>query len=171
MAAPGIEGVYAAAVLFWIKLYVLFSGYSDIAIGFGALLGLRLRENFDWPFLARNIGEFWQRWHVSLASWCRDYVFTPTLSFTRSHGLAVVASMLVLGLWHELSLRYLLWGAYHGVGLVLFRMFADCAGSRIGLLPAAMRHAWRVLATLLTLHFVLFSFAVTSALERILLGN
>ncbi len=171
MTTSGFEGVYTTALLFWIKLYVLFSGYSDIAIGFAALLGLGLRENFHWPFLARNIGEFWQRWHMSLASWCRDYVFTPALSFTRSHALAVLASMLVLGLWHEFSLRYLLWGAYHGLGLAAFRWFSTRAGPAVAALSVPLQNVWRVVATLLTLHFVLFSFAATSAIERVLLGR
>lgn len=168
-AAPGIEGIHAESLLFWIKLYVLFSGYSDIAIGFAALAGIRLRENFHWPFLARNIAEFWQRWHMSLASWCRDYVFTPVLSLTRRPLLAVLASMLVLGLWHELSLRYLLWGAYHALGLAAYRLFAERAGPWLAGLPAPAQAVWRVLSTGLTLYFVLLSFAVTSAIERLLL--
>lgn len=171
LAATGIEAAYAEAVLFWIKLYVFFSGYSDIAIGFAALTGFRLRENFDWPLLSRNIGEFWQRWHMSLSAWCRDYVFTPALSLTRSHVLAVLASMLVLGLWHELSLRYLLWGAYHGLGIAAHRWFARRTGPFEAGLPRPAQRLWRFLATVLTLHFVLFSFAATRAVERFLLGG
>lgn len=171
MAAPGLEGVYFTALLFWIKLYVLFSGYSDIAIGFGALMGFRLRENFNWPFLARNINEFWQRWHMSLSSWCRDHVFTPALSVTRNHLLAVLASMLVLGLWHELSLRYLLWGGYHGLGIACYRLFARHSAAVISDLPVPLQWLWRALATLLTLHFVLFSFEITRVIERFILGS
>lgn len=171
MAQPGFEGAYATALLFWIKLYVLFSGYSDIAIGFAALMGFRLRENFDWPFLARNIGEFWQRWHLSLSSWCRDYVFSPALSVTRSHALAVLASMIVLGLWHEFSLRYLLWGGYHGLGMAAYRLFADRVGPSIARMPAPMQRLWGIVAVMLTLHFVMFSFDITRLLERSLLGS
>jgi alginate O-acetyltransferase complex protein AlgI len=171
MAAPGCEGIYFTALLFWIKLYVLFSGYSDIAVGFGALIGFRLRENFNWPLRSRNIGEFWQRWHMSLSSWCRDYVFTPALSLTRNHALAVLASMVVLGLWHEISLRYLLWGGYHGLGIATFRWFDDRTGGFFARLPAPLRILWHGFAIVLTLHFVLLSFAITSAIERFILGR
>ena len=171
MVAPGYEGIYFTAVLFWIRLYVLFSGYSDIAIGFGALMGFRLRENFNWPLRSRNIAEFWQRWHMSLSSWCRDYVFTPVMSFTRSHAVAVLASMVVLGLWHDLSLRYLIWGGYHGLGIAAFRWFDDRTSGFFARLPAPLRTLWHGFAIVLTLHFVLFSFAITSAIERFILGR
>ena len=170
MAPPGFEGTYLTAGLFWVELYVLFSGYSDLAIGFAGLLGFRLRENFNWPVLARNISDFWRRWHMSLASWCRDYVFTPALSVTRSHVIAVLAAMVVLGLWHELSLRYLLWGGYHGLGIAGHRLFAERVGPAIARLPVGLQRTWRVLATALTLHFVLFSFEVTTAIEHIFRG-
>ena len=170
-ASPGFTGIYFTSLLFWIKLYVLFSGYSDIAIGFGALMGFRLRENFNWPVVARNIGEFWQRWHMSLSSWCRDYVFAPALSLTRNHVLAVLASMVVLGLWHDLSLRYLLWGGYHGLGIASYRAFDERTSGFFARLPTPLQRGWHGFAIVLTLHFVLFSFAITSALERLLLGR
>jgi len=131
-------------------------------------MGFNIRENFNWPLLARNIVDFWQRWHVSLSSWCRDYIFTPVLSVTRRPLVAVLAAMIVLGLWHDLSLRYVLWGAYHGTGIAAFRWFDAKAGYRIDSLPAAPAAAWRVFAIVITVHFVLFSFWVTRALERIL---
>ena len=170
MAAPGLLGVYATTAVFWIKLYLIFGGYSDIAIGFGALMGFRLRENFNWPMLARNISDFWQRWHMSLSSWCRDYVFTPALSLTRNHVVAVLASMVVLGLWHQLSLRYLIWGGYHGVGIAVYRWFDGRSKGIFARLPKPLSWVWRGFATLLTLHFVVFSFAITSAIERMILG-
>jgi alginate O-acetyltransferase complex protein AlgI len=169
-AQPTLGGTYVSAVLFWLKLYVLFSGYSDVAIGFAAAMGFKVRENFNWPFLARNIRDFWQRWHNSLASWCRDYVFTPILSATRSQAIAVLGAMIVLGLWHDVSLRYLIWGAYHGCGIAMFRWFDARAGAFIDSLPRWLDIPWRALACLLTLHFVMFSFPVTSAIEHFLEG-
>jgi alginate O-acetyltransferase complex protein AlgI len=171
MSQPTLSGAYISALMFWVKLYVLFSGYSDIAIGFGATMGFRIRENFNWPFIARNIRDFWQRWHFSLASWCRDYVFTPVLSATRSHLIAVITAMVVLGLWHDLSIRYLIWGAYQGCGIAVFRWFDTNAGSRIDALPPWLSAPWRLLATLMTLHFVMFSFQITSALQRLMTGD
>ena len=134
-------------------------------------MGLRIRENFNRPFLARNIADFWQRWHFSLSSWCRDYVFTPVLSVSRSAPLAVLSAMVVLGLWHDCSLRYVLWGAYHGAGIAAFRWFDTKAAARIDALPVVSLALWRVFAVVLTLHFVVFSFVVTRALERLILGG
>ena len=146
-------------ILSWCNLYMAFSGFSDIAIGTAAMAGFRLRENFDWPFLASDIAEFWRRWHISLALWCRDYVYTPVLAISRRPVMGVLAAMVVLGLWHELSLRYLLWGVYHGLGIAAHRAFVQRAAG------AAFRHHrwWNIVATLMTLHFVLFSFPVTKA--------
>lgn len=104
-------------------LYLLFAGYSDIAIGFGLLLGIRVLENFNWPYIRKNISEFWQSWHISLSSWCRDYIFFPVLASTRNPYVATLASFTVIGLWHEISLRYICWGLFHGVGLLGWRYF------------------------------------------------
>jgi alginate O-acetyltransferase complex protein AlgI len=100
-------------------LYLQFAGYSDIAIGFALLLGHRVIENFDWPFLRKDITAFWRSWHISLSSWCRDYVFTSVHAASRSGALAALATMLVIGLWHGATLNYLMWGAYHGLGIVV----------------------------------------------------
>jgi alginate O-acetyltransferase complex protein AlgI len=143
------------------NLYFQFAGYSDVAIGFGLLLGIRVGENFDYPFLARNISDFWRRWHISLSSWCRDYVYLPVLSVTRRPRLAIMASMLVLGGWHELSLRYLCWALYHGAGIALWHGFQSLKGGRT--LPTGTMAA-RVVdaaALLVTLNFVVLSFAIT----------
>ena len=164
----GMAGTYVATLLFWLTLYVEFSGYSDIAIGFALMMGIEVRENFNRPFVARNIAEFWKRWHFSLSSWCRDYVFVPVMAVTRRQWVAVIASMVVLGLWHDLSLRYILWGTYHGAGIAVFRRFEAGMGARIAALPPVPGMAWRSFATLLTLHFVLFSFPITSLLQRLM---
>jgi alginate O-acetyltransferase complex protein AlgI len=142
------------------NLYFQFGGYSDVAIGFALLVGVRVAENFRWPFLAENIGEFWRRWHITLAEWCRDYVFMPVASWSRSPSLAVVASMIVLGVWHELSWRYLAWGVYHGLGIAVWRAWSRRRPAPTGASgpAAALRHGARVLVTF---HFVLLSFAIT----------
>ena len=103
--------------------YLLFAGYSDIAIGAARLMGFRVMENFNNPFASRNIVEFWQRWHISLTSWVRDYLYTAVFSLTRRPYLAAFAAMLVIGLWHEVSARYVLWGLTHGVAIVLCQWF------------------------------------------------
>lgn len=153
---------YFSLVRYGASLYFKFAGYSDIAIGFALLLGFRVMENFNFPFLARDISDFWRRWHISLSSWCREYVYMPAISITRSPFLAAVASMLVLGLWHELSWRYLLWGAWHGVGIAGCHFWKKTS-FRNAILASPVSGWWSVFSWLLTLHFVIASFALTSA--------
>ena len=103
-----------------------FSGYSDIAIGFGRMLGVRLPENFNWPYLARNLQEFWQRWHISLSLWIRDYIYIP-LGGNR-HGISRqllngLIAFGLCGLWHGAAWNFVLWGIYHGVGLSVCATF------------------------------------------------
>jgi D-alanyl-lipoteichoic acid acyltransferase DltB (MBOAT superfamily) len=148
---------YLDTLRYGLLLYFRFAGYSDIAIGFALLLGYRIMENFNYPFIARNILDFWQRWHISLSSWCKDYVFTPVLSLTRIPFLAALASMLILGFWHEISWRYLLWGLLHGVGIGVCQRWqrTEFAKSLSG------STVWSYAALILTQHFVLFSFTLT----------
>lgn len=105
-------------------LYLDFSGYSHIVCGAAEMLGIRLRENFHFPYHSLTPQEFWTRWHMSLSSWIRDYIFFPlsTLRRTRAWSyLALFLSLVAFGAWHGPSLNFLLWGAYQGVLLVLWR--------------------------------------------------
>jgi alginate O-acetyltransferase complex protein AlgI len=97
--------------------YLTFAGYSDVAIGAARLSGFRVIENFNNPFASRNIVEFWRRWHISLTSWVRDYLYATVFSLTRKPYLAALAAMLVIGLWHEISTRYVIWGLVHGLAV------------------------------------------------------
>lgn len=110
--------VYIEVVAFTGNAYFQFAGFSDLAIGGGLLWGIRIMENFNSPFLATNMQMFWQRWHISLSGWCRDYVFHPIAASTRNRWAALIASMLVLSLWHEISVRYVVWGTLQA-GLIL----------------------------------------------------
>lgn len=101
----------------FLYLYFDFSGYSDIAIGTSRLFGIRVMENFNWPIARDNISDFWRSWHMSLSSWCRDYIYFPVFGLTRNPRLAVYASMLVLGYWHGAHPKWLIWGAWHATGL------------------------------------------------------
>lgn len=114
-----------------IKIYADFSGYSDIAIGSARLFGLRVPENFDWPYGRRNIQRFWACWHMSLTKWLTDYVFIPfaRLPWWRPPlYLAIFVTMLVSGLWHGAGLNFIAWGAYHGILLVIHKMWRDWKG-------------------------------------------
>lgn len=150
---------YLPLLGYGLNLYWQFSGYCDVAIGFAALLGIRVPENFRFPFAAGNLQEFWRRWHITVSEWCRDFVFRPILSRTRQYMLASLASMMVLGLWHELSPRYLAWGLFHGAGLVVVHLW-----SKHMPWAAAWRDnlVWRAASWFLTLQFVILSFALTS---------
>ncbi|MEW6744970.1 MAG: MBOAT family protein [Planctomycetota bacterium] len=113
-------GVLAYAV----QIYCDFSGYSDMAIGCAGLLGYRLMLNFDFPYLARNISEFWRRWHISLSSWLRDYLYYPMVwnrggKYFVYRGLMV--TMLLGGLWHGAAWNFVIWGGLHGVALIFHR--------------------------------------------------
>lgn len=158
---------YLECIEYGLNLYFQFAGYTDVALGFARMLGIRVMENFDWPFLRRNISEFWNCWHISLSTWCRDYVFMPVVARTRMPALAVISSMLVLGLWHEFTARYVLWALYHGLGIVGWRSFQGLK-RRLGLGPvrdprwAAVLHG---LAVLVTANFVMLSFAITKETE------
>jgi alginate O-acetyltransferase complex protein AlgI len=168
LLAGGPWDIYRHSLLFWANLYVQFSGYSDVAVGFAALMGFRITENFNWPLLSRNIGDFWRRWHISLSTWCRDYIYMPAMARTRSHLVAIIASMTALGLWHALSIHYLLWGLYHALGLAVWRRFNAATQPTIDRWPVPVRQAWTVASVFLTLNFVLFSFAATTLVERFL---
>ncbi len=144
-------------------LYCSFSGFSDIAIGFALLLGIRIEENFRWPFLQPNIAQFWKSWHMSLSSWCRDYVYLPITAFTHNHLLGIISSMLILGIWHEWSLRYFFWGLYHGVGISIYRFYNQHKPRILSSNSRAIQLPYHLLSIFFTFHFVLFSFAFTKS--------
>jgi alginate O-acetyltransferase complex protein AlgI len=102
------------------RILLDFSGYSDMAVGFARMHGIRLPENFNWPYVATSIGEFWRRWHMSLSRWIRDYVYIQ-LGGNRRGAVRTAANGLVTfalcGLWHGAGFNFLAWGVYHGVGL------------------------------------------------------
>jgi D-alanyl-lipoteichoic acid acyltransferase DltB (MBOAT superfamily) len=101
-------------------MYADFSGYSDMAIGLGKLLGLRVARNFNYPLYGRNIAEYWRGWHISLTSWITDYVFIPLNIQFRNVGkwgmiAAIIINMVLVGLWHEAKLTWVVFGLYHGL--------------------------------------------------------
>jgi alginate O-acetyltransferase complex protein AlgI len=118
-------------VLLGARILLDFSGYSDIAIGLARLMGIALPENFNFPYLARNIRDFWQRWHISLSSWIRDYVYIP-LGGSR-HGPARklfngIAAFALCGAWHGPAWHFILWGLWHGSGLAISSTYATWLG-------------------------------------------
>lgn len=154
--------VLAECLTYGLYLYSAFAGYSDIAIGLGRLLGQVVGENFRRPFLQPNLAEFWRCWHISLSDWCRRYVFTPVYAQWRRPSIAIVATMLSIGLWHELTARYVLWGFYHGLGLAVHRAYAGWVErSSRAERPPGWSGVRRIAGTLATFTFVIVGFAIT----------
>ncbi len=116
---------WLAALCYTLQIYFDFSGYSDMAVGLGHLFGFRLPENFRHPYVARGLTDFWRRWHISLSTWFRDYLYIP-LGGNRVGPARVYANLLVVfllcGLWHGASWTFVVWGLYHGAFLVLERL-------------------------------------------------
>lgn len=120
----GVE-LLMAALGFSVQIYCDFSGYSDMSIGIAAMMGFRLRENFNLPYQSLNISEFWRRWHISLSTWFRDYVYIP-LGGNRVGRARMYfnnfLTMFVAGLWHGSTMMFALWGVLHGLALVVHKM-------------------------------------------------
>jgi D-alanyl-lipoteichoic acid acyltransferase DltB (MBOAT superfamily) len=114
-----------AAYAFAVQIYSDFSGYTDIAIGCSLLLGIKFPENFDRPYTAATLQDFWRRWHMTLSRWLRDYLYIPlggNRDGTRMTYRNIILTMVLGGLWHGASWTFAIWGLYHGVGLVVERM-------------------------------------------------
>jgi len=117
---------WLASLAFTLQLYFDFSGYSDMAIGISRLFGIRVMENFNWPYLAANISDFWKRWHMSLTGWFRDYLFIP-LGGSRGNLSMIIRNTLIVmavtGLWHGAGWHFIFWGLYHAGGLIILRLY------------------------------------------------
>jgi alginate O-acetyltransferase complex protein AlgI len=118
--------ILSAIYGYTLQIYCDFSGYTDVAIGLALLLGFRLPLNFNSPYKALSITEFWHRWHISLSSWLRDYLYIPLGGNRRGKirtNLNLMITMTLGGLWHGASWRFILWGIWHGLGLVVNKLF------------------------------------------------
>ncbi len=146
--SPGASAAWLGIVCYTLQIYFDFSGYSDMAIGLGRMFGFRFNENFNYPYIATSIRDFWRRWHISLSSWFRDYVYIP-LGGSR-HGATRTAINLLLvfllcGLWHGASWSFVVWGLFHGTFLSLERLFG-CAARTLPL--RVLAHAYVILTVM-----------------------
>lgn len=152
--------------VFFIWLYLDFSAYSDIAVGVGALIGVATPENFNRPFLARNISEFWERWHISLSQFIRRNIFMPLQIFLMRKTdaqrpllcatTAIMVTFLLCGLWHGLNLQFLIYGAVQGFGLVIAHVYGYVLQKRLGSkgMKTYRANPWiRAAATFLTFEY------------------
>ena len=151
----GVEnllGVYGYAL----QIYCDFSGYSDMAIGLALLLGFHFNENFRSPYKSASVTEFWRRWHISLSTWLRDYLYI-SLGGNRKGKLRqylnLIITMFLGGLWHGASWNFVLWGMLHGVALAVHKFWMQLTGRPKGWQSGGIR---RVLGVLVTFHFVCF---------------
>lgn len=165
-----------ATYLFAIQIYADFSGYSDIAVGSARVLGIDLVQNFNRPYFSATITEFWRRWHISLSSWLRDYLYIPLggnrLGTTRTY-VNLMITMLLGGVWHGASWTFVIWGGLQGVMLCLSRAtlpYRDRLAVRLGIPPRVV-HVVRVLVTfhLVCLSWVFFRANTVQDAFRILI--
>ena len=139
---------WLATVCYTLQIYFDFSGYSDMAIGLAHLFGFRFKENFNYPYVARSIQEFWRRWHISLSAWFRDYLYVP-LGGSRVAPRRVYVNLITVfflcGLWHGASWTFVVWGLFHGVFLVVERLGLSTVLAR---LPVPVRHLYALLVVM-----------------------
>ena len=156
LAAPATlstAGAWLAALAYTFQIYYDFSGYSDMAVGLGYLFGIHIPQNFDAPYRAVGPRDFWRRWHMSLSSWLRDYLYVRLGGNRRGAArtrINLMVTMLLGGLWHGANWTFVVWGAYHGVLLVAERAFE----TPLGRVPAALRRA--ITFVLVVFSWVLF---------------
>jgi len=144
LVSPSISPLIAWLVIvsYSIQLYFDFSGYTDMALGLGRMMGIQFIENFNFPYISKNIGEFWRRWHISLSSWFRDFVFYP-LERHRLKWIGQPVNILIVfvltGLWHGLMTNFIIWGLIHGLALVFESTFL---GKRMRTLWVPLQHIY-----------------------------
>ena len=140
---------WLGVVCYTLQIYFDFSGYSDMAIGLGRMFGFRFPENFRWPYVAESVQDFWRRWHISLSTWFRDYVYVPLGGSRVSPGrtyLNLVAVFFLCGLWHGASWTFVVWGLFHGLFLVVERAGAARAMQTIA---RPLRHVYLLLVVMI----------------------
>ena len=122
----GTALAWLAAVLYTLQIYYDFSGYSDMAIGLGHMFGFKFLENFNYPYISKSVQEFWRRWHISLSTWFKEYLYIP-LGGNRKGKYFTYLNLLIVffatGLWHGASFNFILWGLWHGFFLIIERVF------------------------------------------------
>jgi alginate O-acetyltransferase complex protein AlgI len=159
-----------------LRIYLDFSGYSDMAIGYARMMGIHLPENFNWPYIARSIDEFWSRWHISLSSWIRDYIYIPLGGNRRGPSRRILNGLIafaICGLWHGAAWNFAIWGLYHGAGLAIRGNYVRLLGP-VGRPIAGVFARLPLLSAALTFFFVasgwlLFFYPVSVAVHMFVL--
>jgi alginate O-acetyltransferase complex protein AlgI len=159
-----------------IKIYVDFSAYSDIAIGSARLFGIKVPENFDWPYLQTNIMDFWRHWHISLSSWLMDYVYIPLggsrVPVPRIY-FNLLVTMFISGLWHGAGLNFIVWGLLHGLMLAANRWWRHRSGNETSKSVAGAWASWSVTFVAVNFSWAFFCMDIHTALfyfQRLIWG-
>ena len=160
MTYSGFENLMGI-IGYYVQIYCDFSGYSDMSIGLAALMGIELKENFRLPYQATSLTDFWHRWHISLSTWFRDYVYIP-LGGNRVGSLRTYLNnfitLVLAGLWHGASMMFVIWGALHGVGIVINKFFKNLISDSINSSDSSLIHySSFIFSWLLTQMFVAFA--------------
>ncbi len=134
-----VSGTWYAVILYSLYVYFDFSGYSDMAIGLGYILGFHFNENFNYPFICKDVTEFWQRWHISLSTFFRDYLLYIPLFGKRRQTLNLFIVWFCTGIWHGASWNFIFWGLYFGIFIFIERLIGK---KRIKKIPLAIRHIY-----------------------------
>ncbi len=171
----GMGDAWLVTLAFSLQIFFDFSGYTDIARGSAALFGFRIPINFDGPYLATSLADFWHRWHISLSSWLRDYVYIPLGGSRRARIVVMrnlVVTMLLGGLWHGAAWHFVAWGGFWGVGLALHHILRDRFALRTS--PAMLVAGWLFTQIFVLVGWVLFradSFSAAGVMLRGLVGQ
>ena len=156
-ARSGVLGTWVGIIAYTFQIYFDFSGYSDMACGLGNMLGFEFLKNFDYPYISKSITEFWRRWHISLSTWFKEYVYIP-LGGNRKGVKRQIINLLIVwgltGLWHGASYNFILWGLYYGLLLILekfvLKRFLDK-------LPPALQHVYTMFIVIIGLGLFYFT--------------
>lgn len=148
MKTSSVVGLWLGLTMYMLQIYMDFSAYSDMAIGLGLMVGFKYRENFDYPYMSKSVSEFWRRWHISLGSFFRDYVYIPMGGNQLGLGRTILNLFIVwalTGLWHGAAYNYLLWGLYFFIFITIEKLFAS---KRVGKRGKGISHIYLLLVVL-----------------------
>ena len=141
LSETGTVSAWVGMAAYTLQIYFDFSGYSDMAIGLGSMFGFRFKENFNYPYRSKSVTEFWNRWHMSLSSWFKEYVYIPLGGNRRGQArqcLNLLIVWMLTGLWHGAAVNFVLWGLYYAALLILEKLFL---GRILARLPGFVQHA------------------------------
>lgn len=160
-----VLALWSGIILYSLQIYFDFSGYSDMAIGIGRLFGFHLPENFNYPYISKSASEFWRRWHITMGSFFRDYVYIPMGGNRRHQALNIAVVWLLTGLWHGASWNFVIWGAYFGILVTAEKFFT---GKILQRLPSFLSHIYLLICVLFG--WIIFYYEDLTDMKKCLAG-